>query len=150
MVSHRDREDEDARPFGIEHPEHMMGELRVGIIGGPPRTAEGLDAQERFEAQRRKRQISPKKAAVERVQADGAIALPAQVPDERGDRRARKGVVWIEPVVSELALRDSGQYRELSAHRVGTPARDVGPTEGPANSATGVEARRQSLRVQPR
>src|SRR5712691_792623 len=74
------------------------------------------------------------------------VALIAQAPDERGDRRAREGVVRVEAVEAELAFRDSGQHRELGPHRIGAPARDVEPAEGPSAFATRVEAGQQTLR----
>src|SRR5215469_918243 len=117
----------------------MLGELRVRVIWGPPRPTEGLDAEKGFKTQRGKREVTPEKAAIERVQADRAIPLAAQMPDERGNGRARKGVVRVEAVIAELAFRDPGQHRKLGPHRIGTPAGDLEPAEGPAICAASVE-----------
>src|SRR5215467_13489170 len=117
----------------------MLCKLRVRVIGRPPRPAEGLDAEKCLEAKRGQRQIAPEKAAVEGVQADGAIALRPQKPHERSDRRAREGVVRIEAVVAELGFRDPGQHRKLGPHRIGAPAGNLEATEGPAVYTTSVE-----------
>src|SRR5215469_12110546 len=139
VIAHRDRKDEHPRSLGLQHRQHMLGQFWVGVIGGPTGSAERLDAEKGFEAQSRKSQIAAEEAAVERMQADGAIALAAQVPYERCNRRTRKGMVRVEPVVAQFALRDSGQHRELRAHRVGAPARNFETAEGAAAAATGVE-----------
>ena len=84
-----------------------------------------------------------KKAAVERMQAKGAIALGAQPPGERGDRRPGKGVIGVEAVVAEILIGDAGQHRKLGAHRIGAPPGDIEPSGSGALIHTGVEARQQ-------
>src|SRR5215469_4029946 len=141
MIAHRNREDEYTRPLGVEHSQYVVGKLRVRAIGWPPRTSEALDAEKALEAQRRKCQIAPEKAAVERVQANGTIALAAQAPGERRNRRARESMIGIEPVIAELAFGDSSQHRELCPHCVCAPARHFEPAERRAALATGVKSR---------
>ena len=68
-----------------------------------------------------------KKAAVERVQAQGSVAVAAQFPDQRGERRSGQSVIGVEPVIAEITLRYPGQRGEFGAHRVGAPARHEKP-----------------------
>ena len=83
MIAHCYREDEDARPFGFENLQYLVCQLRVGVIRRAPRAAEALETEKGLEAERRNGQIPTEKAAVERVQANGMVALIAQAPDER-------------------------------------------------------------------
>ena len=96
-----------------------------GLIGRHARAAERLAAEKPLETERRHRQVAAEEAAVERVQADRAVAGPAQPPDLRFDRHPRQRVIRVEPVVAEFALGDAGQHGEFGAHRVGAPARHV-------------------------
>ena len=127
----------------------MLGQLAIRAIRRPPRAAERLAAEKLIEAELRHRQIAPEEAAVERVQADRAIAGPAQPPDLRFDRHPRQRVIRIEPVVAELALRDAGQDGEFGPHRVGAPARHRQPT-AQRRSAADIEAAEQLARDQRR
>src|SRR5439155_22006966 len=103
-IAHRDGKDEGARAFPVEDTKNMLGQFAIRAIGRPPRAAERLAAEKLLKAELRHRQIAPKEAAVERVQADRAIAGPAQPPDLRFDRHPRQRIIRVEPVVAELAL----------------------------------------------
>ncbi len=143
MIAHGDDENKGARAGLVEDRQHPAGEFGIGEIGRPARAAQAFAAEKRIEAERRHGPVAVKKAAVERMQAKGAIALGAQPPGERGDRRPGKGVIGVEAVVAEILIGDAGQHRKFGAHRIGAPAGDIEPSEGRALIHTSVEARQQ-------